>query len=56
MALIMSIQVGCEVARRSRGLGMNVIAYDPYASAEKALARGVILLNILNTLTYRTSC
>ena len=33
-------QVGSEVGRRGRGLGMNVIAYDPYASAEKAAAMG----------------
>ena len=32
--------MGSEVGRRGRGLGMNVIAYDPYASAEKAAAMG----------------
>ena len=53
MALIMSIQVGCEVARRSRGLGMNVIAYDPYASAEKALAMGVHMVSFEDALRYK---
>ncbi len=38
-------QVGGEVARRARGLGMKVIAYDPYASAEKAAAVGVTLVS-----------
>lgn len=37
-------QVGGEVARRARGLGMKVVAYDPYASAEKAAAVGVTLV------------
>lgn len=32
------------MARRARGLGMRVIAYDPYASAEKAAAQGVTLV------------
>jgi D-3-phosphoglycerate dehydrogenase / 2-oxoglutarate reductase len=33
------VQVGSEVARRARGLGLTVIAYDPYASEEKARAQ-----------------
>jgi D-3-phosphoglycerate dehydrogenase len=37
-------KVGSEVARRARGLGMTVIAHDPYASAEKAQALGVTLV------------
>lgn len=37
-------KVGGEVARRAKGLGMTVIAYDPYASAEKAAAVGVELV------------
>lgn len=37
-------KVGSEVARRARGLGMTVIAYDPYASAEKAAALGVTIV------------
>ena len=38
------MQVGSEVARRAKGLGMTVIAYDPYASDEKARAQGVRLV------------
>eukprot|EP00775_Hariotina_reticulata_P007963 gene7964-8161_t len=38
-------KVGGEVARRARGLGMNVVAYDPYASEEKARAVGVKLVS-----------
>ncbi|GAX81228.1 hypothetical protein CEUSTIGMA_g8660.t1 [Chlamydomonas eustigma] len=38
--LAASPHVGSEVAKRAKGLGMNVIAYDPYASAEKAAAMG----------------
>ncbi len=37
-------QVGSEVARRGRGLGFNVVAYDPYASEAKAAALGVRLV------------
>lgn len=32
------------MARRARGLGMTVIAYDPYANEEKARAQGVTLV------------
>jgi len=39
-------KVGAEVGRRGRGLGMNVVAYDPYASAEKAAALGVKLVTL----------
>jgi hypothetical protein len=39
------MQVGGEVARRARGLGMVVLAYDPYASEEKARAQGVRLVS-----------
>jgi D-3-phosphoglycerate dehydrogenase len=38
-------KVGSEVARRARGLGMHVIAHDPYAPAEKAKALGVELVS-----------
>ncbi|KAF6266588.1 D-isomer specific 2-hydroxyacid dehydrogenase [Scenedesmus sp. NREL 46B-D3] len=38
-------KVGGEVARRARGLGMQVLAYDPYASEEKARAQGVRLVS-----------
>ncbi|KAG2434634.1 hypothetical protein HXX76_007528 [Chlamydomonas incerta] len=37
-------KVGSEVSRRARGLGLSVVAYDPYASAEKAAAQGVQLV------------
>ncbi|GFR44138.1 hypothetical protein Agub_g5304 [Astrephomene gubernaculifera] len=38
-------KVGAEVARRAKGLGMAVLAYDPYASQEKAAAQGVSLVS-----------
>lgn len=38
-------KVGSEVARRARGLGMTVVAFDPYAVAEKAAAVGVTLVS-----------
>ncbi|XP_062156726.1 D-3-phosphoglycerate dehydrogenase 2, chloroplastic-like [Alnus glutinosa] len=37
-------KVGSEVARRAKGLGMNVIAHDPYAPADRARALGVELV------------
>ncbi|KAE9621250.1 hypothetical protein Lal_00023678 [Lupinus albus] len=38
-------KVGSEVARRAKGLGMNVIAHDPYAPADRARAVGVELVS-----------
>ncbi|XP_042488657.1 D-3-phosphoglycerate dehydrogenase 1, chloroplastic [Macadamia integrifolia] len=38
-------KVGSEVARRAKGLGMHVIAHDPYAPADRARAIGVELLS-----------
>ena len=38
-------KVGSEVARRAKGLGMVVIAHDPYASADRARAVGVDLVS-----------
>ena len=38
-------KVGSEVARRAKGLGMQVIAHDPYAPADKARAIGVELVS-----------
>lgn len=38
-------KVGSEVARRARGLGMHVIAHDPYAAADRAHAMGVDLVS-----------
>ncbi|XP_019194574.1 PREDICTED: D-3-phosphoglycerate dehydrogenase 1, chloroplastic-like [Ipomoea nil] len=38
-------KVGSEVARRAKGLGMHVVAHDPYAPADKARAVGVDLVS-----------
>ncbi|KFK41398.1 hypothetical protein AALP_AA2G125400 [Arabis alpina] len=38
-------KVGTEVARRAKGLGMRVIAHDPYAPADRAHAIGVDLVS-----------
>lgn len=37
-------EVGFEVARRAKGLGMQVIAYDPYASTYRARSIGIELV------------
>lgn len=37
-------RVGVEVARRARGLEMRVVAYDPFASAERAQSIGATLV------------
>ncbi|KAL6494692.1 D-3-phosphoglycerate dehydrogenase 1, chloroplastic [Orobanche gracilis] len=37
-------KVGSEVARRAKGLGMHVIAHDPYAPDDRARAIGVDLV------------
>jgi D-3-phosphoglycerate dehydrogenase len=39
-------KVGGELARRAKGLGMSIIAYDPYASEERAAALGVKLVSL----------
>ena len=39
-------RVAQEVVRRAQGLGMNVMAYDPYVTAEYALQRGVTLTDL----------
>jgi D-3-phosphoglycerate dehydrogenase len=39
-------KVGGEVARRCKGLGMSILAYDPYASEERAAALGVTLVSL----------
>ncbi|MEZ4617673.1 MAG: phosphoglycerate dehydrogenase [Caldilineaceae bacterium] len=39
-------RVAQEVARRAQGLGMRVIAYDPYASADYAAHQGVALYEL----------
>ena len=38
-------RVGSEVARRATGLGMQVVAFDPYISAERAQAMQVELVS-----------
>ncbi|XP_058728734.1 D-3-phosphoglycerate dehydrogenase 2, chloroplastic-like [Vicia villosa] len=44
-------KVGSEVARRAKGLGMNVIAHDPYAPADRARAAGVELVSFDQAIT-----
>lgn len=44
-------KVGSEVARRAKGLGMHVIAHDPYAPAERARAIGVDLVTFEEALS-----
>ncbi|KAF7814593.1 D-3-phosphoglycerate dehydrogenase 2, chloroplastic-like [Senna tora] len=44
-------KVGSEVARRAKGLGMNVIAHDPYAPADRARAIGVELVSFDEAIT-----
>lgn len=39
-------RVGSEVVRRTKGLGMTVLAYDPYLSTERARGLGVELANL----------
>ncbi|OAY45539.1 D-3-phosphoglycerate dehydrogenase 1, chloroplastic [Manihot esculenta] len=43
-------KVGSEVARRAKGLGMHVVAYDPYAPADRARAIGVDLVSFEEAL------
>ncbi|KAF6149070.1 hypothetical protein GIB67_018648 [Kingdonia uniflora] len=38
-------KVGSEVARRAKGLGMHVVAHDPYAPDDRARAIGVDLVS-----------
>ena len=44
-------KVGSEVARRAKGLGMHVIAHDPYAPADRARAVGVDLVSFDEAIT-----
>lgn len=50
MAVMGFGKVGSEVARRAKGLGMHVIAHDPYASADRARAVGVELVSFDDAL------
>ena len=45
-------KVGSEVARRAKGLGMNVIAHDPYAPLE---ASNTARLTLVPLLTIKAS-
>ncbi|KAK4754241.1 hypothetical protein SAY87_002345 [Trapa incisa] len=45
LAVIGFGKVGSEVARRAKGLGMHVIAHDPYAAADRARAMSVDLVS-----------
>ncbi|XVE91316.1 hypothetical protein DITRI_Ditri20bG0143900 [Diplodiscus trichospermus] len=44
-------KVGTEVARRGKGLGMQVIAHDPYAPADRARAIGVDLVSFEHAIS-----
>lgn len=44
-------KVGSEVARRAKGLGMHVIAHDPYAAADRARGVGVELVSFEQAIT-----
>jgi D-3-phosphoglycerate dehydrogenase len=44
-------RVAQEVARRAQGLGMRVIAYDPYANADYAAHQGVALHDLDRVLS-----
>lgn len=44
-------KVGTEVARRAKGLGMHVIAHDPYAPVDRARAVGAELVSFDEGIT-----
>ncbi len=46
-------QVGSEVARRAKGLDMNVVAYDPFVSPDRAAVLGVELAPTLDDVVSR---
>jgi D-3-phosphoglycerate dehydrogenase len=46
-------QVGSEVARRAKGLDMNVIARDPFVSPERAAVLGIDLADSLEDVLAR---
>ncbi len=45
--------VGSEVARRGKGLDMNVVAYDPFVSPERAQMLGIDLADSLDDVIRR---
>ncbi|HSK07859.1 MAG TPA: NAD(P)-dependent oxidoreductase, partial [Acidimicrobiia bacterium] len=46
LGLIGAGRIGTEVARRARAFGMDVIAHDPYLSAERAAEIGVEMVGL----------
>eukprot|EP00899_Mesostigma_viride_P013552 jgi/Mesvir1/22198/Mv18795-RA.1 len=50
LAVIGLGKIGSEVARRARGLGMHIVAHDPYAPADRARTLGVDLLPLEDAL------
>jgi D-3-phosphoglycerate dehydrogenase len=50
LAIIGLGRIGTLVAERARGLGMNLIGYDPYISEERAAALGVTLYDSIDEL------
>ncbi len=49
-------RIGCEVARRARGLQMRVLAYDPYVSSEHAKRLGVEVCELETLLAEADFC
>ncbi|MGI5876304.1 MAG: phosphoglycerate dehydrogenase [Dethiobacteria bacterium] len=43
-------RIGSEVAKRARAFGMDVLAYDPYISAESAEKLGIVSTNLEEVL------
>lgn len=43
-------RIGCEVARRARGFGMRLAAYDPYAPVERFADEGAARIDDLDAL------
>ncbi len=43
-------RIGSEVSKRAKALGMEIIAYDPYISAEYAAKAGIILATLEEVL------
>jgi len=45
-------RIGTEVVRRGRGLGMNVLVYDPYTTAETARNQGAVKVELDELLSH----